>query len=164
MTDRMVIYESNLKADIWWRDIKRVKSIKEKYVTWRTFKKYFKIIFLSEQYYEERDKEFYDLKLGSTSMKELSNKFLSLLCYVRYIIDENPKIQRFLSCLPLSFKDKIEYDNPKILEEAMRKVNLCYEQRKSKREGVPNWKGKITNNFEKRRKYFKSNINFGNNS
>ena len=62
--------------------------------------------FLSEQYYEERAKEFYDLKLGSMSMKELSSKFLSLLRYVPYIIDEKPKIQRFLSCMPNNFKQK----------------------------------------------------------
>ena len=37
-------------------------------------------------------------------MKELRSKFLSLLRYVPYIIDENPKIQRFLSCLPLVSK------------------------------------------------------------
>ena len=65
------------------------------------------------QYYEERAKEFYELKLGSMSMKELSSKFLSLLRYVPYIIDEKPNIQRFLSCLPTSFKNRIEFDNPK---------------------------------------------------
>ena len=69
---RMDIYNLPRKADIWWQDIKRVKNIREKYVTWRTFKKYFKIIFFLEQYYEERDKEFQDLKIGSMSMKELS--------------------------------------------------------------------------------------------
>ena len=119
---------------------------------------------MSGHYYEERDKEFYDLNLGSMSMKELSSKFLSLLRYVPYIIDEKPKIQRFPNCLPVSFKDRIEYDNPKTLEEEMRKDNLCYEQRKNKREGVPNWKVKRTYNFEQRRKCFKSNKNFGNNS
>ena len=71
-------------------------------------------------------------------MKEISSKFLSLLCYVPYIIDEKPNIHSFLSCLPLSFKDIIECDNPKTLEEAMRKANLCYEQSKNKKEGIPN--------------------------
>ena len=59
--------------------------------------------------------------------------------YVPYIINENPKIHRFLSCLPFSFKDIIEYNNPKTLEEEMRKAKLCYEQIRNKREGVPNW-------------------------
>ena len=62
------------------------------------------------------------------NMKELNNKFLSLLQYVPYIVDEKPKVQHFLSCLPFHIKYRIEYDNPKTLEEAMRKANLCYEQ------------------------------------
>ena len=41
---------------------------------------------MSEKYYKERAKEFYDLKLGSISMKALSRKFLSLLRYVPYIM------------------------------------------------------------------------------
>ena len=48
---------------------------------------------MSEQNYEDMTKDFYDLKLGSMSMKELSSKVLSLLRYVPYIIDEKPKIQ-----------------------------------------------------------------------
>ena len=61
------------------------------------------------------------------SMKELSRNFLILLRYVSYIINENSKIQRFLSYLPTSFKDRIEFDNQKTLEEAMRKDDFCYE-------------------------------------
>ena len=71
-------------------------------------------------------------------MKELISKFLSLLRYVPYIIDEKPKIHRFMSCSPTSFKDIIEFDNPKTLEEAMRKANLCYGQSKNKRERITN--------------------------
>ena len=46
----------------------------------------------------------------------------------------------------------------------MRKANLCCEERKNKREVVPNWRVKRTNNFEQRSKSFKSNRNFKNNS
>ena len=88
----MVIYNLIKKDDIWWKDIKRFKNLKEKYVTWRTFKKYLKRKFLSEEYFEERAKVFYELRLGSMTMKELISKFLSLLRYVPYIIDEKPKI------------------------------------------------------------------------
>ena len=133
----MAIYNLTRKYDISWKDIKRVKNLKEKYLTWRVFKKYFKRKFLSEQYYKERAKKFYELKLGSMSMKELSNKFLSLLRYVPYIIDKNPKIQIFLSILSTSFKDRIEFDNSNILEEAMRKDDFYYEWSK-KRESLPN--------------------------
>ena len=65
----MAIYNLTGKADIQWKDIKRVKNIKEKYLTSRVFKNYFKMMFLSEQYYKERAKEFYELKLGLMSMK-----------------------------------------------------------------------------------------------
>ena len=58
------------------------------------------------------------------NMKKLCSKCLRLLCYVPYIIDGKPKIQHFVSCLPLMFMERIEYDNPKTLEEAMRKENL----------------------------------------
>ena len=40
------------------------------------------------------------------------------------------------------FKERIKYDNPKTMEEAMRKENLCYDQNKNKREIIPNWKNK----------------------
>ena len=72
---RMAIYNLSGKAEIWWQDLKRVKGIKEKNVNWSTFKRYFKNKFMSEQYYEERAKEFYELKLGSMTMKDLNSKF-----------------------------------------------------------------------------------------
>ena len=74
-------------------------------------------------------------------MKELNSKFLSLLRYVPYIVDEKPMVQWFLSCLPYHIKDRIEYDNLKTLEEAMRKENLCYEQN-HKEESMTKWKAK----------------------
>ena len=67
------------------------------------------------------------------TMKELCIKFLILLRYVPYIIDEKPKPQRFLNLFPIMFKEWIEYDNPKTLKEVMRKENFCYDRNKSKR-------------------------------
>ena len=132
LKDKMAIYNITGKEYIWWQDIKKVKGIKERCVTWKTFKNIFKRKYLSEHYYEEKAKEFYELRLGAMTMKELCSKFLSLLRYVPYIIDENPKIQHFLSCFPIMFKEQIEYDNPKMLEEVMRKEKLCYDQNKNK--------------------------------
>ena len=154
----MAIYNLTGKAGIWWQDLKRVKGIREKNIIWSMFKKYFKKNFLSEQYYEEQAKKFYELKLGTMNMKELNSKFLSLLKYVPYIVDEKPKVQRFLSCLPYHINDIIEYDNPKTLEEAMRKVNFCYEQNR-KKETMNNWKAKRNNNFEQKKKEFVPNRN-----
>ena len=96
-------------------------------------------------------------------MKDLNSKFLSLLRYVPYLVDEKPKVQRFLSCLPYHIKDRIEYDNPKTLEEAMWKANFCFEQNK-KKEGIANWKAKKNGNQpEFKKKEFVSQKNFRNN-
>ena len=86
------------------------------------------------------------------TMKEICSKFLSLLHYVPYIIDQKPKIQCFFSCLPLMFKERIEYYNPKTLVEGIRKENLCYDQNKKKQENITNWKTKTNRNFELKKK------------
>ena len=52
----MAIYNLSGKADTLWQDIKKVKWIKERYVTRKTFKKLFKKKYLLEQYYEEKEK------------------------------------------------------------------------------------------------------------
>ena len=59
-------------------------------------------------------------------MDEYANKFLELLRYVRYIRDEKVKFQHFLSGLPKSYKDRIEFYEPRTLEEEihLRKFQL----------------------------------------
>ena len=88
----MAIYSLTGKEYIWWKDIKKVKGIKEIYVTWKTFKSIFKIKYLLKQCQKEKANEFYELRLGAMTMKEICRKFLSLLHYVPYIIDEKTKI------------------------------------------------------------------------
>ena len=51
--------------------------------------------------------------------------FLELLRYVRYIKDEKVKIQHFLSGLPQSYKDRIEFYKPRTLEEAIEKLGIA---------------------------------------
>ena len=59
-------------------------------------------------------------------MEELVTKFVNLQCYVPYLNDEKAKIYQFISCLPSSYKDKIEFDMPKTMDEAIRKAKRCY--------------------------------------
>jgi len=155
---KMAIYNLVGKVDIWWQDIKRVKCLRERRVSWKTFKMLSKKQYLSEQYFEGKAKEFYELKLGNMTMKDLCSKFLSLLRYVPYITGEKPKVQRFLSCLPTSYKDRIEFDDPRTLEEAMRKEKLYYEQYKNRSENTSNWKGKKPGKFDqKNNRYYNKN-------
>ena len=54
--------------------------------------------------------------------------------YVPYHKDEKMKVQRLFSGFPLAFKDQIEYDEPRSLEEVIGKLKHCYKQSKRKNE------------------------------
>ena len=88
-------------------------------------------------------------------MDEYANKFLELLRYVRYIRDEKVKVQRFLSGLLQSYKDRIEFFEPRTLEEAIGKAKYCYEQSKVKPNYHKVWKDKKNEKFDQRNKGFK---------
>jgi len=51
---------------------------------------------------------------------EYERRFLELLKYVSFIKDDQDKVHRYLSGLPSFINDKIQYDNPKTLEETIR--------------------------------------------
>jgi hypothetical protein len=61
------------------------------------------------------------------TMDDLINKFLELLRFVLYIKENKVKIQQFLSCLPQSYKERIEFENPKTLNDVFRKAWMCYD-------------------------------------
>jgi len=42
----------------------------------------------------------------------------------------------------ISFRDQIDYDEPRSLEEVIEKLKHCYEQLKRKNESQQGWKGK----------------------
>ena len=67
-------------------------------------------------------KEFFELKLGTMTMEEYEKWFFEFLNYVDSIKDEKVNIQRFLNGLPSFYSDKIQYDNPKTLEEGIRRL------------------------------------------
>ena len=88
-------------------------------------------------------------------MEEYANKFLELLRYVRYIKDEKVKIQHFLSGFPQSYKDRIEFYEPKTIEESIRKAKYWYEQQKGKPDYHKTWKDKNNEKYDQRKKGFK---------
>jgi hypothetical protein len=59
--------------------------------------------------------------MGNMSIDEYVRRFLELLKYVSFIKDETVKIQRNLSGLPPSISEKIQYDDPKNMEETIRR-------------------------------------------
>lgn len=67
-------------------------------------------------------------------MDKLVAKFTNLLRYVPYIKEEKATMQHFLNFLPFPHKERIEFDNPKRIDEVVGKERLCYQQFKSKGE------------------------------
>jgi hypothetical protein len=110
----------------------QVQHIREKDITWKEFKRYFKKKYLNKRYYDRKLKEFFELKLGSMTIDEYERSFLELLKYVPFIKDETVKIHRYLSGLPPSISDKIKYDDPKTMEEIIRRAKYFYEHQRER--------------------------------
>ena len=140
---------------IWWEHFREVKKINERKIVWKRFQKYFKQKYLSDQYYDDKIKEFHELRLGQQTMEEYANEFLELLRYLRYIKYEKVKIQCFLSGLPQSYKDRIELYELRTPEEVIRKDKYLYEKRKRKPDYQKAWKDKKNEKYDQRKKGFK---------
>ena len=66
------------------------------------------------------------MRLGLLTMEEFVTKFVNLQRYVPYFRDEKARVYRFISYLPPTYKENIEFDMPKTMDEAIRKSKLCY--------------------------------------
>lgn len=75
---RIVVYQLRGEATLWWEEIKTVKKIDEEQVMWQEFHKHFKDNYLIECYYDEKAKEFHELRLGTLTMDEYVKRFTSL--------------------------------------------------------------------------------------
>jgi hypothetical protein len=137
---------------MWWDQYVQVQHIDEKKVTWREFKRCFQRKCLTKRYYDKKMKEFFDLNLGSMTIDEYERRFLELLKYVSFIKDEKVKIQRYLSGLPPFISDSIQYDDPKTLEEGIRRDKCLYEQHKGKSSYKRSWEDKKKSKMEQRKK------------
>eukprot|EP00253_Pinus_taeda_P016078 PITA_16078 len=133
---RLAIFQLQGKATLWWEEVKIVKGVNEQTITWDNFQRYFKERYLTERFYDEKAKEFHDLRLGQQTMDEFITRFTSLLRYVPYIREEKAKVQRFVSSLPPYMRERIEFDNPKSMDEVIRKARICYQQSRQKGEVV----------------------------
>lgn len=118
------------KLNIWWEFLKNVRGIREEDLTWSQFKRLFKKKYLSKIYYDDTEKDFYELKMRSITNEEYASRFLEFLRYVPYIKEEKEKNLRFINGFLVSFKENIEFDEARFLEEAIRNLKQCYAQSK----------------------------------
>eukprot|EP00253_Pinus_taeda_P007451 PITA_07451 len=97
------------------------------------------------------------------TIDEFVTKFTSLLRYVPCIREEKAKVQRFVSSLPLTMRERIEFDNPKTMDEAIQKARLCYQQNKSKGENSgKRWTDKRGSKMPMESKYSEQQVRLDN--
>jgi hypothetical protein len=101
--------------------------LKEIKLTWKQFEKYFRKSYLYEKYYDEKIKEFHELKLGQITMDAYTKIVMELLRCVPYLKDEKVRIQHFLGGLSKSYQDRIEFDKSKMLEDTIQKAKCIYD-------------------------------------
>jgi hypothetical protein len=76
------------------------------------------------------------------TIDEYERRFLEVLKYVSFIKDETVNIQRYLSGFPSFISEKIQYDDPKTLEETIRRAKCLYDQQKSRPTFQKSWEDK----------------------
>ena len=64
MKAQVSIFNLNGRESIWWEHFKQVKNISERKLKWKQFKNYFRQKYLSDRYYDDKIKEFHELRLG----------------------------------------------------------------------------------------------------
>ena len=79
---RLAIFQIQGKATLWWEEVKIVRGVSEQNITWEEFQKFFKERYLTERFYDEKARDFHDLRLGQQTMDEFITRFTSLLRYV----------------------------------------------------------------------------------
>jgi hypothetical protein len=129
-----------------------VKHIDENKVTWRWFKRYFHRKYLIKRYYDNKMKEFFELKIESLTIDKYERRSLELLKYVSFIKYEHVKIHRYLSGMLSFISFIIQYDDPNNLEETIRRDRCLYEKQKGKASYQKAWENKNKNKMEQRKK------------
>jgi len=61
---RLATYQLTGNVTLWWEENKEVKMILSKDLTWNLFKQELKNKYLTERYFDEKAREFHELKLG----------------------------------------------------------------------------------------------------
>jgi hypothetical protein len=129
---RIAMYQMKGKTSMWWDQLVQVKHIKEKDITWKEFKRYFEYKYLTKIYYDSKMKEVFEVKLTDMTIDEYEQRFLELLKCVPFNKDEIVKIQRYLSGLQPCIGNNIQYDDPKTMEENIRREKCLCEQQREK--------------------------------
>ena len=86
---RLAIFQLQGKSTLWWEEVKIVRGVSEQTITWEKFQRYFKERYLTKHFYDEKAREFHDLRLGQQTMDEFITRFT---CFVMCLILERKKL------------------------------------------------------------------------
>jgi len=92
MKAKIDTFSIKVKSYILWEYVKNVRGIQEDELTWSEFERLFKKNYIPQRYYDDRAKEFYELKMGYMTDEEYTRRFLEFLRYVPYLTEEKEKI------------------------------------------------------------------------
>lgn len=66
------------------------------------------------------------MQMGSMTDDVYTSIFFELLRYVHYLMEEMAKVKRFITGFSIAYRDWIEFDEPRSLAQAIRKLKHCY--------------------------------------
>jgi len=67
------------KDSLWWEEAKRIHTLEENKVSWERNQSLLKSPYINEQYCDDREKGFHELRLGRLTMDEFMAKFTNFL-------------------------------------------------------------------------------------
>ena len=65
MKARIATFNPRGRGTIWWEYVKKIRYIFEEELNWSEFERLFWKKYLSKRYYDDREKDIYDPKMGS---------------------------------------------------------------------------------------------------
>jgi hypothetical protein len=77
---------------MWLDQYVQVQCIDEKKVTWKELKRFFQKTYFTKRYYDKKNKDLFEFRLGSMTIDEYERRFLEIMKYVSFIKDEQVNI------------------------------------------------------------------------
>ena len=59
---RIATYHLHRNTAIWWDQLNQVEHVDESRISWKQFKKYFQKEYLSENFYDKKMQEFFEIR------------------------------------------------------------------------------------------------------
>ncbi|KZV20776.1 hypothetical protein F511_04134 [Dorcoceras hygrometricum] len=104
----------------WWRGNSRILRESGAMITWESFCAAFRQEYTPESYYNNREREFDNLKQGDMKVAEYARQFSSLLMYVSYVSNqERTKRNKFLKGLRPDLFQMVLSSSPTTYAEAV---------------------------------------------